>query len=253
MGIDAVAVLRIRKLKAPRDALGSQPMVDHLKDCSLVHTFVRFDSLAADEHALVVRRIFGAQLDQHDDPRGILFFPDVCEPKRKTYDAIVREVEAAGVWAPKVEADHVAARFTQAAPDSHEALVAQMIGAMGRDAATQLDMMAQVHLMVMGTTERRPDAVADYQAAMAQLTLAMGSEFAGRYERSLRAKVDADRAAQQARHEQMQQMWARAESGEPLVSEQDLGDFLNSDAGADLLKELSADLQEALKGLGKKP
>jgi hypothetical protein len=42
---------------------------------------------------------FGDALpDVHDDPRGLLVFPDTCEPEATTYDAVVAEVGDEGVW-----------------------------------------------------------------------------------------------------------------------------------------------------------
>ena len=191
VGIDAVALLRIAKLKAPRTELGAKLLVQHRLDATLLHTFQRFDGVAADEHALSLRQLLGAELDRHDDPRGILIFPDICEPKARSYEALVAEIADAGVWAPSVGADHVPARFSAAEPDSHDALVANLIKKLGRDAAAQLDMMAQVYLMLRGSTGDRADAVEGYAEALAQVTAAMGQGFAERYERSLGKKVDA--------------------------------------------------------------
>ena len=188
LSIDAVALLRIRKLAAPPSAFGVVRSVEHRGNASLFNTFNRFDGTAPDEHALALRRVLGSLLDAHDDPRGILFFPDVCEPGAKSYDAIVREVESAGVWAPNVALDHVPARYTAASANTHEALVAQMVEKLGRDAATQLDMMAMVNLLVIEASGGRADAVEDYRATLAELTRGMGSEFARVYEQSLRNK-----------------------------------------------------------------
>ena len=198
MGIDAVALLRIRKLTAPPGAHAAEFFVEHRGKASLLHTFNRFSAATADEHALLLRRLLGPTLDAHDDPRGILLFPDVCEPKGRSYDAIVREVEAAGVWAPKVELGHVPERYTAAPADSHEALVAQMIEKLGRDVATQLDMLAQVHALIAEASGGSSGAARDYRAAVAAIAEAMGSEFTERYQAKLRQKVDAERAAQAA-------------------------------------------------------
>ena len=215
MGVDAVALLRIPKLEAPRSAFGAAHLVQHRGKASLLHTFNRFDGTAADEHALAVRQLLGSTLDAHDDPRGILIFPDVCEPKARSYDAIVRELGSAGVWAPKVGLDHVPARYTHAKADSHESLVAQMVSNLGRDKATQLDMMAQVYLAVIGSTNGRADAVAEYAAILSEIKLAMGHELAQAYEASLRRKLEADSAAQVAHFERARQLHARVMGGSP--------------------------------------
>jgi hypothetical protein len=189
MGLDAVALLRIRRLPAPVSAQGIEHLVEHRRDATLLHTLNRFHGTAADEHALALRQLLGAQLDAHDDPRGILFFADACEPSGKTYDEIVAQVGSAGTWAPMVQSGHVPARYREAAPGTHEALVAQMVEKMGRDPAIELDMMAQVHLLVLEATNGRPDAVADYQAVIDKLTAALGSGFAERYTQALRKKL----------------------------------------------------------------
>jgi hypothetical protein len=217
VGIDAVALLRIAKLKAPRTELGAKLLVQHRLDATLLHTFQRFDGVAADEHALSLRQLLGAELDRHDDPRGILIFPDICEPKARSYEALVAEIADAGVWAPSVGADHVPARFSAAEPDSHDALVANLIKKLGRDAAAQLDMMAQVYLMLRGSTGDRADAVEGYAEALAQVTAAMGQGFAERYERSLGKKVDATVAAGQARIAQRQAWYEQAMSTPPVT------------------------------------
>src|SRR5689334_16015608 len=109
MGIDAVALLRIARLPAPKTSFGAEYLVQHRGDASLLHTFVGFEGTALDEHALNVRRILGDALDAHDDPRGLLIFPDVAEPRGRSYDAIVAEL--GGPFTPVVGLDHVADRL----------------------------------------------------------------------------------------------------------------------------------------------
>jgi hypothetical protein len=129
-------------------------------------------------------------------------------------------------------------------PDTHAALVAHLAKKLGRDAAAQLDMMAQAHQLVIDATSGRADAVADYKATLAQLTAAMGSQFVQRYERSLRKKLDAERAAQAAHFERGQRLYERLERDEPL-SEQALDAFL--DSSDPIAKELASVIR------GKKP
>lgn len=95
MGQDAVALVRIPDLEAPKS---SGVKVLPLEDCALVFTFDRFAGFTADEHALRLRETLGKRLDPHDDDRGILFFSDISEPEGLTYRAIVREVGRAGRW-----------------------------------------------------------------------------------------------------------------------------------------------------------
>lgn len=189
MSIDTIAVLRIRELAVP-GAAGRVPVyIEHCGDCSLIHTHQGFYQAAADEHALAVRHLLGDALDAHDDPRGILFLPDVCEPRGSSYDVIVSEYEGAGVWSPIVVRDHVVARFTAAIPGTHEALVAEMVETMGRDVATSTDMMAQALSIVMRSPGRE-DATADYRTKIDAVKAAMGEDFGARYDLSLESRVE---------------------------------------------------------------
>jgi hypothetical protein len=194
MGVDTVALLHIGNLPAPRTLYG-ELLVEHRGDASLLHTFNRFRAAQPDEHSLVLRRVLGASLDAHDDPRGILFFPDVCEPQGNSYEAIAAEASNAGVWAPKVGADHVPARYTGAPSSSHEAIVARLIEVMGRDEATVLDMTAGVNLLLIQQTNGRADAMHGYRESIARVTAALGEGGARLYEKSLRSKLDRELAA----------------------------------------------------------
>lgn len=113
MSVDAVALFR------PKSPAALQPYLDlddeseesdgfyaeALDDGSvLVHTFQPY---AAFEASPIEGRAwlseFGADLPLvHDDARGCLFFPDVCAPRGRTYDAVVAEIESAGIWIPAV-------------------------------------------------------------------------------------------------------------------------------------------------------
>lgn len=197
MGIDAVALLRIANLPAPATPYGNHP-VEHRGDATLLHTLNRFDAADPDEHALTLCRLLGDALDAHDDPRGILIFADVCEPKGGSYDATVGELSARGdgAWAPKVDANYVPVRYRGTPRQPHDVLVGELIGAIGRDAALQLDMMAHVNkVMLVGTPNRR-DAVEGYRVQLKAVAEAKGAEFASRYDASLQAEVDAAIAAQ---------------------------------------------------------
>lgn len=109
MGTDAIALLR------PRDFHALEPFLDLddeseesdglsadvLDDGSvLVHTFQPFEAFAghpSEGRAWLAQ--FGASLALvHDDPRGVLFFPDDLEPDAASYAAVVEAVEAGGVW-----------------------------------------------------------------------------------------------------------------------------------------------------------
>lgn len=66
----------------------------------LVHTFQPFqvfEENPAEAHAWLAQ--FGPALDViHDDPRGLLFFPDSCEPAATTYEAIIEELADKGIF-----------------------------------------------------------------------------------------------------------------------------------------------------------
>ena len=109
MSADAVAVFR------PRDPAKLRPFLD-LDDESeeseglyaealddgamLVFTFQPFEVFEQnpDEAQEWLAQFGEALADVHDDPRGLLFFPDTCEPEATTYDAVVTEVGERGVW-----------------------------------------------------------------------------------------------------------------------------------------------------------
>ncbi|HVH42715.1 MAG TPA: hypothetical protein VM925_10240, partial [Labilithrix sp.] len=73
----------------------------------LVHTFQPYAAFEASPAAgREWLSQFGEALsDVHDDPRGLLFFPDFIEPEGRTYDAVVAEVEGEGIWIPTLASD----------------------------------------------------------------------------------------------------------------------------------------------------
>jgi hypothetical protein len=193
MSIDAVAVLHITGLIAPLEPWGTRHPVRHSSDASLVNTMIRFHAQAPDDHALSLRRMLGPALDAHDDPRGILFFPDVSYPKSTGYDAIVEETSEAGFWTPKVGANYVPLRYSasQASNDPHDLLVREMIETMGRDEAVQFDLMAQVSRRGIIEAPERADFGETYRNCLERVTGAMGADFANRYTASLQQKAEA--------------------------------------------------------------
>jgi len=199
MSIDAVAVLRIARLEPLAAPYGCHP-VAHSGDASLVNTMTPFHGVTADELALSLRRLLGEALDAHDDPRGILLFPDAAAPSSAGYEAIVKEMAGAGKWVPKVGPDHIPARYTSSgkATEPHDLLVGQLIGVLGRDAALELDMIAQAaQLNKLVAPERDSREFEEQIATVARL---MGDEFAARYAASLRGKADALMHAANAWH-----------------------------------------------------
>jgi hypothetical protein len=191
LSIDAVAVLHIPGLISPEGPAGTGVSIEHSGDASLVYTMIRFGGHTPDEHALYLRRALGAALDAHDDPRGILFFPDVAEPKGEGYEAIAAEVSRAGIWTPKVGLDHIPARYTspEAAVYPHDLLTGQMIEVMGRDAALDLDRSAQAgQLNILVKPDR---GAGEFQEHLATVSRAMGEDFTARYAVSLHERAEA--------------------------------------------------------------
>ena len=109
MSADAVALFR------PKDAAKLRPFLDlddeteesdglyaeALEDgAMLVHTFQPFEVFEQNpSEAREWLAQFGDALpDVHEDPRGMLFFPDTCEPDSTSYDAVVTEVGDDGIW-----------------------------------------------------------------------------------------------------------------------------------------------------------
>lgn len=106
---DAVVVLRprVRETLTPFLDLDDESedseglYAEALDDGSfLVHTFQPFAAFEESESAGIEwLSQFGEALgDIHDDPRGVLVFPDTLEPGGRTYDAVVAEVEHDGIW-----------------------------------------------------------------------------------------------------------------------------------------------------------
>jgi hypothetical protein len=92
MGITAIALLKIPGLVAAQ-------RVDRLEDAALLHTGAEFgdEPLAL---SLAVRALVGDAIDEHADPRGIFFIPDVVKPLARSYDAVIEEIGEGGVWGP---------------------------------------------------------------------------------------------------------------------------------------------------------
>ena len=194
MGIDAVALLHIPDLAQLRPDL--KRYIEHRGDASLYSTFARMGGAAPDQAGLLVRSLLGDTLDQHTDPRGILFYPDVCEPRARSYDALVAEVGEAGMWVPIVQSDHVPEKYSKAPAGSHEALVNRLIAGLGRDEAMMLDMLAEVHAALV-QSHARPEDLAEYEKAMATASRVLGPELGRVYDASVRERAARMRAEQE--------------------------------------------------------
>jgi hypothetical protein len=147
MGIDAVALLRPRsrtmlrkRLKAARRA--APPTLRPLDDGAVLwFTHVRFGT--TNRHQLALRAMLTDLLGDdpasvHDDPGGVLFFPDVCEPQARSYAGVVAEVEDAGVWIPT----------KPLTPEQREAFEADLVAEVNRlladPAALEAEMTARL-------------------------------------------------------------------------------------------------------------
>src|SRR5262245_43514512 len=192
MSIDAIALLKIPHLPSPPSGLGLGYPVEHRGDATLLSTFDRFDGRTPDEHALALRRMLGSTLDAHDDPRGILIFPDVVSPRTQSYAALVAELSQAGLWVPKVAIDHVPSRFTAAPSGSHDALVGELAAALGYDNACELDLLASVGLIGTILDGGRVDFAEQYQNHIAALNATLRADRAARYEASRRLQAESD-------------------------------------------------------------
>ncbi len=177
MSIDAVALFRPKNLAALRPYLDLDEdseesnglYAEALDDGSLlVHTFQSYAAFAEspiEGRAWLAQ--FGADLPQvHEDPRGLLFFPDVAEPSGRTYDAVVAEVGAAGVWIPAtaLTADEAHAREAQ--------LVVGVAEIQQGDALPPLDMAglpAMAQQLFASMNLGSPDGPTDINQIMAAL------------------------------------------------------------------------------------
>jgi hypothetical protein len=132
----------------------------------------------------------GPALDAHDDPRGILFFPDVGgDPKADSYEAMVREKEHGGVWAPMVAHDYVPARYARAG--THDGLIGEMMAVVGRKAAFELAILAEMRRETLASGKGGdPAAAAAYQASLDDIKAVMGAAFAARFDKSVTDKID---------------------------------------------------------------
>ncbi len=104
MGIDAVFLLQVKSKPAFRDAFARMGLpdacLDPLDDGTVLLSTMQAYGSAFELRTMLAHAFGGALEEMHDDARGVLAFPDVCEPKARSYEAIVAEIGAAGVWLP---------------------------------------------------------------------------------------------------------------------------------------------------------
>jgi hypothetical protein len=124
MGIETVLLVRPRRdrraflLEILRNAKAH--FEEHV-DAVLVHTFFPHRDLAVDVMGLrlTVAKLFGGELEAlHDDPRGLLCYPDVVDSAGgETYADLVGRVGKRAVWLP----------VNPPAPDEIDAYVAAVV------------------------------------------------------------------------------------------------------------------------------
>jgi hypothetical protein len=108
---------------------------------------------------------FGEEMGQlHDDPRGVLFFPDTVEPDAQTYAAVVAEVGDKGVFVQPTTADEAAAALAGIDPALLQALAEQLLGASpggSTNPPTSFDigkLLGGMQAQLMATMGMDPDA-----------------------------------------------------------------------------------------------
>ena len=141
-GVDAVALFRPVRADAltpfldlDDDAAESSGIyAEALEDGSfLLYTFQPFEAFTEDPsvaHAWLAQ--FGEALaDVHEDPRGLMFFPDDVEPEGTTYEGVIEEVGEDAFWVSLTGGIDV---------DALRALAAQLLeGIQGQFAALGLE------------------------------------------------------------------------------------------------------------------
>lgn len=199
MSIDAVAVLRIARLPPPETPFGTRHPVEHRGDATLINLMQRWTGTPPDELAWSLRRLVGAPLDAHDDPRGVLLFAEVADPRAAGYAGMVAAVEAgdAHVWTPLVGDDHIPLRYRTSPPDSRDGLTGALIRALGRDPALDLAMAAELAAFGAAFHADDADAKARLRAALAPIAAAIGPDAAERFRTRLFESVAGSQARQQ--------------------------------------------------------
>ena len=100
MSIDAVALLHVSAARARKDLPDSAHVIQLGPDACGVSLFQKHLGLEVRpaQTAAILQQVVGAALALHDDPRGVLLYPDVAEPSPAKYDALVDGLEDAGFW-----------------------------------------------------------------------------------------------------------------------------------------------------------
>lgn len=100
MSIDAIALLHVSAAEA-RKIAPDAARIEHLgPDACAVSLFDKHLGLEVrpTQAAALLQSVLGDALALHDDPRGVLLYPDVAEPRSAKYEALVASLEDASFW-----------------------------------------------------------------------------------------------------------------------------------------------------------
>lgn len=187
MSMNAVALIRV-PLAAVKEALGEAnapegaqapsdavwvkaatgPVaVVGLEGGTLLYTGISIREAEPEELATLVRAMLGGVADGHDDERGVLVFPDRARPdEAETYDAVADEAGDFGDWvALPAEAAEV---VDGGMPPGLEAMMGQVMGAMGGDPSQMGGLWAQAQKL-MADPEMQAQMMSKAQQMMAQM------------------------------------------------------------------------------------
>lgn len=187
MSMNAVALIRVpladvqkalgeapapEGAEAPPDAIwvnaATGPVaVAGLDDATLIYTGVSIREAEPEELGTLVRAMLGEIADGHDDERGVLVFPDRARPDdATTYDAVAAEAGDLGDWValPAEMADVVDGGM----PPGLEAMMGQVMGAMGGDPSQMGGLWAQAQKL-MADPEMQAQMMSKAQAMMTQM------------------------------------------------------------------------------------
>ncbi|MCG8690817.1 MAG: hypothetical protein MI806_06380 [Minwuiales bacterium] len=205
MGTNAVALLCVR---APYEAEESGLPIQRRGDAAIVHTGRRLFGSPIDEISLFLRERLGPLLDRHEDPRGLLIFPDVAEPRGTGYAELVGELggdrlQPAGqtvtilseldaecvAWAPVVGEDHIPFAYAAAAPGSVDEMIHALILKEGR--MPGIARGRSLYAAFLGVPGMPPPQhlVEGRRKRLADVSDLMGEEFARELERRLRRET----------------------------------------------------------------
>jgi hypothetical protein len=184
MSMDAVALLRL-PLEKVTEALGRAQAPEGgptgavwlegperpvafvaLDDGVLLFSGVALQDVELEVLGEGLRDLLGALLDQHDDERGVLIFPERARPADATsYDAIAEEAGDLGDWVTPPSEMTIE---TPGMPPGLEDMMGQMMGALGADPSQMGGLWAQAQKM-MANPEMQSELMGAAQAMMGKM------------------------------------------------------------------------------------